>query len=533
MELRRERERRQRELRQAHKVQQQLIRQAVQEHDQAVARSAREQNAERRRQEQLAHEARAAEVAARTAEVDACVGELRELLRASLDTPVHIPFDALKRRVEVVGFDPGVLGRAASPPVWEEFEPRALGKWSGLVGGKKRYEQERAVAWQRFQQELADHERAEGRRRSQLIDAQQRHERQMAELVREVDDHNAAVDRLAADFHAGVPDAVEEYFEQVLAQSVYPEEFPHDYEIAYRPEPQELVVKYWLPGVEVIPAAKGYRYVKTRKEIDELPRPAKEIKELYSSVIAQLALRTMRECFVVPAVDIVDSVVFNGHVRARDRATGREVKPCIISVGARREVFDELVLGELDATACLKYLKAIMSPHPYDLVPVEPLIEFDYAKYRFAEPIDALAGMDSRQDLLKMDWYRFENLVRQLFEAMNMTVNITQSSRDEGIDAVAYDKTDVVHRAEYIIQAKRYSKCVPTESVRALAGVVEEKRATAGILVTTSWVSPESKTFAARNNRLRIIEGGELKHLLAEHLDIDVRIELPKKPPRH
>ncbi|MGH3977035.1 MAG: restriction endonuclease [Pseudonocardiaceae bacterium] len=318
----------------------------------------------------------------------------------------------------------------------------------------------------------------------------------------------------------------------MLARSVYPEEFPHDYEVAYRPEPLELVIKYWLPGGDVIPVARGYRYVKTRKEIDELPRPTKEVKELYASMIAQLALRTMRECFAEPAADLVDTVVFSGHVKARDRATGREVEPCVISVGARREVFDELVLSELDAAACLKHLKAIISPHPYDLAPVEPLIEFDYAKYRFAEPIDALAGMDSRQDLLKMDWYRFENLVRQLFEAMGMTVNITQSSRDEGIDAVAYDKTDVVHRAEYILQAKRYSKCVPTESVRALAGVVEEKRATAGILVTTSWVSPESKAFAARNNRLRIIEGGELKHLLAEHLDIDVHIELPKKPPK-
>jgi len=53
-----------------------------------------------------------------------------------------------------------------------------------------------------------------------------------------------------------------------------------------------------------------------------------------------------------------------------------------------------------------------------------------------------------------------------------------------------------------------------------------------GILVITSWVSPESKTFAARNNRLKIIEGGGLKHLLAEHLDIDIHIELPRKPPR-
>ncbi len=56
-----------------------------------------------------------------------------------------------------------------------------------------------------------------------------------------------------------------------------------------------------------------------------------------------------------------------------------------------------------------------------------------------------LAGIDSRPDLLKMDWYRFENLIRQLFEAMGLEVRVTQSSRDEGIDAVAYNKTDIVH----------------------------------------------------------------------------------------
>jgi hypothetical protein len=34
-----------------------------------------------------------------------------------------------------------------------------------------------------------------------------------------------------------------------------------------------------------------------------------------------------------------------------------------------------------------------------------------------------------------------------------------------------------------------------------------------------------AKAFAARNNRLRIIEG-ELEHLLAEHLNLDVHIDL-------
>jgi restriction system protein len=134
-----------------------------------------------------------------------------------------------------------------------------------------------------------------------------------------------------------------------------------------------------------------------------------------------------------------------------------------------------------------------VSPHPYDVEPVEPVIEFQKAKYRFADPADALAGIDSRPDLLKMDWYRFENLIRQLFEAMGLDVHVTQSSRDEGIDAVAYNKTDIVHQAEILIQAKRYSKCVPANDVRALAGSVEEKRATSGVLVTTAWVGPRPR----------------------------------------
>ena len=285
--------------------------------------------------------------------------------------------------------------------------------------------------------------------------------------------------------------------------------------------------------MEVIPTARDFRYVKTRSEIDELAQPVKEIKELYASVIHQVALRTMWECFAVTAAeDVVDTVVFNGIVAATNRATGQAEELHLISAPASRTDFSQLVLDQLEPEACLKHLKAILSPHPYDLEPVEPVIEFQKAKYRFADPVDALVGIDSRPDLLKMDWYKFENLIRQLFEAMGLEVQVTRSSRDEGIDAVAYNKTDIVHRSEILIQAKRYSNCVPTNDVRALAGSVEEKRATAGVLVTTAWVSPETKAFAARNNRLSIIEGGELKHLLAEHLNLDVRIDLARRARR-
>lgn len=152
------------------------------------------------------------------------------------------------------------------------------------------------------------------------------------------------------------------------------------------------------------------------------------------------------------------------------------------------------MLDQLDPASCLRHLKAIVSPHPYDL---ERVIEFEQAKYRFAEPVDALADIDSRPDLLEIDWYKLENLIRQLFEAMVLEVHVTRSSRDGGIDAVAYNETDIVHQAEILIQAKRYSRCVPANDVRAPAGSVEEKRATGG-LVTTAWVGAETKAFAAR-----------------------------------
>ncbi|MDM4784308.1 MULTISPECIES: restriction endonuclease [unclassified Micromonospora] len=82
-----------------------------------------------------------------------------------------------------------------------------------------------------------------------------------------------------------------------------------------------------------------------------------------------------------------------------------------------------------------------------------------------------------------------------------------------------------------IIQAKRYSKIVGLEAIHALAGVMDHMRAAKGVLVTTSWVGKASRDFAAANGRIEIIEGRNLKHLLKEHLGLDVLISLEKLPP--
>ena len=79
----------------------------------------------------------------------------------------------------------------------------------------------------------------------------------------------------------------------------------------------------------------------------------------------------------------------------------------------------------------------------------------------------------------------------------------------------------------YIFKAKRYTKMVGLEAVQALAGVVEDKNAAKGILVTTSWAGKASLDFAARNGRIEIIDGPRLKSMLRVHLGLDVRISLP------
>lgn len=532
-ELQRERERRQRLARAQERTNEQTIRQIMRDHDRAERQTARADAAERKRQEQLAHEAGASAAKTMKAQLDARMAQLKTLLTSALGTPLQLSFAVLKQTAAVPPFEPGDLGEPLPVPVWEDFAPSPPGVLSGLMGGKARHALAQEEARGAFEQACADHALAEDTRARQLQEARAAHDLRVKAIEGEVCEHNAAVDELEGAFRAGVPDAVEEYFGQVLALSEYPSGFPHEYQVAYRQEPRELVIEYRLPPVDVIPAVRDFRYVKTRSELDELARPVREIKDLYASVIHQVALRTMWECFVVRvAEDVVDTVVFNGIVPATNRATGQAEELHLISAPASRSDFSQLVLDQLEPGACLKHLKAILSPHPYDLEPVGPVIEFQKAKYRFADPVDALAGIDSRPDLLKMDWYKFENLIRQLFEAMGLDVRVTQSSRDEGIDAVAYNKTDIVHRSEILIQAKRYSNCVPTNDVRALAGSVEEKRATAGVLVTTAWVSAETKAFGARNNRLSIIEGGELKHLLAEHLNLDVRIDLARRPRR-
>jgi restriction system protein len=347
--------------------------------------------------------------------------------------------------------------------------------------------------------------------------------------------HLAGRSRRAEDaFNADGPEAFVEAIQRALATSMYPDGLDGSSAARYIPEAGELWVEYELPRQRAIPAVTGYRYLKSKDVIQPEPRKDAEIKKLYERLIARVALRTLAEAFDVAPVALVGGIVFNGYVSAKDRATGKSVRPLLLSVQAMRDAFAEIILDEpeLDPKACLKgFLNALISPNPYDLVPVEPVLKFDLSKYKFVEEMDVIAGLDSRPDLLALTPGEFEHLTRRLFEAMGMQSWKTQDSKDDGVDAVAVNEDPIVGGL-CIIQAKRYSGIVGVEAVHALAGVMDDKNAAKGVLVTTSWVGKASRDFAARNgSRIEIIEGRHLKYLLKKHLSLDVLISLPKLPP--
>ncbi|WP_455359051.1 restriction endonuclease [Streptomyces sp. SYSU K21746] len=509
------------------RAQEQQVRQAER------ARKAAEAAAKRReRERRAAYEQQQAELAkARTIGVEHEVEQLGQLLRDALVSDPPTSFEGRRSTYVPKALDERAWSRTEAAPRWEEFAPAEPGGLAAVLGfGRRRYEVEVAEARVRFGEAEERHRRAEERRRATLERKRTEHRAAEKLALEEVRAFNERLDGQRESYRSGDATAVEDHIGAVLDASSYPEGFPHEHRIAFRPATGDVLVEVQLPTETVVPAARSYRYVKARDETTVVPRTEKERKELYSSVLAQVALRTVHEVLTSDPDRIINGVILNGHVKTIDRATGQEVSPCLVTLSASREQFGKLRLSQVDPAACLKGLNALVSPNPYDLEPIRPIIEFDLSKYRLMDSMDVVAGLDSRPVLVKLTPTEFEHLIRQLFEAIGMEAWNTQASKDEGVDAVAVSK-DPVFNGECIIQAKRYSKLVGVESVQALAGVVEHKRAAKGVLITTSWFGRASHDFARQHGRLQLIEGPELKYLIKEHLGKDV-IPGPVPPKR-
>jgi restriction system protein len=393
-----------------------------------------------------------------------------------------------------------------------------------MFGGQQRYEAAVEAAKQEFARAQAEHQRRESVRQKKVVDARREHAHQVAQVEREVAEHNARIDKMAVGLREGDRHAVSEYIEIVLNRSPYPDGFPIERKAGYVPESSLLAVEWYLPQVDIVPEHKVFRHIKTRKSIESTARPLQEIRQIYQRVIAQTALRTLREIFDADPNEQISTVVFNGRVHAIDPTTGQKVEPHLITLRATREQFAPLVMDEpkFKPVECVRrYFFADVSPHPDELIPVEPVMPFEMADPRVVDPIDVISEIDKRPNLLALTPKEFEGFIQNLFAKMGFDTKLYQASGDGGIDCVAYDPRPIMG-GKFIVQAKLYTKTVQPTHVRDLWGTVQHEGATKGIMITTSGYGPDSYKFAA-GKPLNLIDGSGLLALCQQH-DIPARI---------
>ena len=91
---------------------------------------------------------------------------------------------------------------------------------------------------------------------------------------------------------------------------------------------------------------------------------------------------------------------------------------------------------------------------------------------------------------------KFEEVLAAIFRAQGYEVELTPASRDGGLDLRLVRK-DTTGEVLTLVEAKRYSavRRVQVGIVRSLYGVVEEQRASKGLVVTTSFFTKGARSF--------------------------------------
>jgi restriction system protein len=497
---------------------------ARREAERAQAAYLRARVSDEKERKRLYAESRAAEVAAKNDDLEAEITALQDLLAVTLKVSGQIRFSSLKKPAAVPPWRHAQLENPELPPAPDAFKP-APPVGLSKVFGKSKYEQSLEEGRVRYEKAVQEHAARE-RQRMAALDAARREWRASADASQaEAHRQHAEIDAFEAEYRSGVQDAVAAYCSMVLEASQYPQGFPQRFKLAYVPESRQAVVEYELPTVAVVPAAKAYRYVKSSDAITETPRPQTQIKALYASVVAQVAIRTLRELLKGDTGGHVDTVVFNGFVDTTDPGSGRRVRPCLVTVRTTREVFNELDLAHVEPLACLRHLSAGVSKSPSEMVPVRPVLEFSMVDPRFVAESDALSELDRRPNLMDLSPTEFEALIQNLFTKMGLEAKQTRPSRDGGVDCVAWDPRPIFG-GKVVIQAKRYKNTVGVSAVRDLFGTLQNEGASKGILVTTSGYGQASFDFA-QNKPIELLDGANLLYLLSEHAGIEAKIVPP------
>lgn len=278
------------------------------------------------------------------------------------------------------------------------------------------------------------------------------------------------------------------------------------------------LLEVWLPSFELYSDIIGAESSKAGQK-----RQQEKYRELCISVIFGL----VDLIFKNDINDELNQIFFNGIVEHIDRSTGQEKESCILTIAILKSEFNKVNLKNIDLNLAFRRFNGLSARNISENIPVKPIMTINREDKRFIENRDVIGSVDNRTNLASMAWEDFEHFVRDLFEKEFVTsggeVKITQSSRDGGIDAIAFDP-DPLRGGKIVIQSKRYTNVVGVSAVRDLYGTVLNEGANKGILVTTSHFGSDAYDFA-KNKPLSLIDGDNLLILLTKH-NVNAKIDI-------
>ena len=149
-------------------------------------------------------------------------------------------------------------------------------------------------------------------------------------------------------YRQGDPASVARWLRDCLERSRFPATSDSLTSIEYEPQSNQLVINLTLPTLDLVPSATAFKYVKASGEVAPVSRSIASRRQTYTSLIAQVTLRALHECFLDDVDEHVECIVLNGFVDTIDLATGHAVSPCLVTVRVTRERFDSLQLGNVD-----------------------------------------------------------------------------------------------------------------------------------------------------------------------------------------
>lgn len=233
---------------------------------------------------------------------------------------------------------------------------------------KARIEKQNKNNIEKYEQDIISYyneiERTKEHNRDEVIEWEKLKEK----YYKDQSDFNNKIDLMKEEYLQKKPHSIIENCDLVLNNSKYPDYFPKTYELDYNPNKKLLIIDFCLPQIESLPRTKSVKYVKTEDNFKETSISNTALNQLYSSVVFQVAIRTVHEIFEADVVNAISSVCFNGYV-------DNDKIEYIISYQTDKETFNKLNLKGLD---CKETIKNNKGKFTAKLSEIEPLKKIEH-----------------------------------------------------------------------------------------------------------------------------------------------------------